>query len=546
MMQLRPYQQEAHDSVIESWDTFRKVLIVQPTGTGKTIVFCKATNTVVGKGARVLILAHRGELLDQARDKMTKSTGLGCSLEKAESTCIGEWYRITVGSVQTLMNPERLELFPKDYFTHIIVDEAHHALSPSYQTIFDYFEDAYVLGVTATPDRGDLKDLGNFFECVAHEYKLYEAINDGFLVPIKAQTIPIKIELPSTPGEYSLKACGTALDPYLESICQDMAVRCKDKKTVVFTPLIATSIKMKGMLEKHGLRVAEINGKSFDRDEILEDWESGNKYDVLLNSMLLTEGWDSSIVDSVIVLRFTKIRSLYCQMVGRGTRIHGCDVNAPHLTSQERKELIVNSSKPHLMLFDYLFHSDRLDLCRPANLVAEDEFVSNKMTEIMAESNMELDLEDVALQAESDCVADREDALAKQLAKLQHKKAKLVNPVQFELSVQAEDLVNYEPAFGWEMESPTAYQTKTLEKSGILPDGLSSGKAQKIIDRLKERSDQQLSTPKQIRFFEQKGFKHVGNWKFDDARRLTNRIAGNGWRIPMGIDASTYDPNNKG
>ena len=163
MSALRPYQQEAVGSIRDEWDRGTlKTLLVLPTGTGKTIVFAAITEECVRKGERVLILAHRGELLEQAADKIKKSTGLGCSVEKAEQTCIGSWFRVTVGSVQTLMRDKRLAGFKRDYFDTIVIDEAHHCISDSYQKVLGYFQNAKVLGVTATPDRGDMKDLGTY------------------------------------------------------------------------------------------------------------------------------------------------------------------------------------------------------------------------------------------------------------------------------------------------------------------------------------------------------------------------------------------------
>ena len=136
-MELRPYQREAKEAIFDKWaDGMNKILLVLPTGCGKTIVFAKVAEECVRRGQRVLILAHRGELLEQARDKIAKVTGLGCSLEKAQSSCLNEWYRITVGSVQTLMREKRLEQFSDSYFDTIIVDEAHHCLSDGYQRGF--------------------------------------------------------------------------------------------------------------------------------------------------------------------------------------------------------------------------------------------------------------------------------------------------------------------------------------------------------------------------------------------------------------------------
>ena len=219
---LRPYQEEARRAVEREWDEGRaKTLLVLPTGCGKTIVFAMVAKDVVDGGGRVLVLAHRGELLDQAADKIGKATGLGCSVEKAERTSVGEWFRVTVGSVQTMMRPSRLERFPHDWFDAIIVDEAHHALSASYQAVLDWFDGADVLGVTATPDRGDRRDLGAYFDSIAYEYTLPRAIKEGYLCPIKAQTVPLAIDLAAVrtqSGDYSAGDLGTALDPYLERI----------------------------------------------------------------------------------------------------------------------------------------------------------------------------------------------------------------------------------------------------------------------------------------------------------------------------------------
>ena len=108
-MELRPYQKEAKEAIFEQWDSgVSKTLLVLPTGCGKTVVFAKVTEECVRQGDRVLILAHRGELLEQAADKLMKTTGLGCALEKAESSCQGSWFRVVVGSVQTLMREKRL------------------------------------------------------------------------------------------------------------------------------------------------------------------------------------------------------------------------------------------------------------------------------------------------------------------------------------------------------------------------------------------------------------------------------------------------------
>ena len=526
-MELRPYQKEAKEAIFEQWDSgVLKTLLVLPTGCGKTVVFAKVTEECVRKGDRVLILAHRGELLDQAADKLMKTTGLGCALEKAESSCQGSWFRVVVGSVQTLMREKRLGSFPADYFNTIIIDEAHHCISDSYQRVLQHFPEAQVLGVTATPDRGDMRNLGVYFESLAYEYTLPKAIKEGYLSPIKALTIPLKIDMSNVSvqaGDFKASEIGTALDPYLEGIAQEMQKYCMDKKTVVFLPLVKTSQKFRDLLNAYGFQAAEVNGDSQDRAEVLKDFDAG-KYNVLCNSMLLTEGWDCPSVDCIVVLRPTKVRSLYCQMVGRGTR------------------LSPETGKDHLLLLDFLWHTERHELCHPASLICENEEVAQKMTEnLEQEAGIVVDIEEAEKTASEDVVAQREEALAKQLSEMKKRKGRLVDPLQFEMSIQAEDLSNYVPSFGWEMGPPSDKQKHTLEKLGIMPDQIeNAGKAAKILDRLDKRKNEGLTTPKQIRYLESKGFQHVGTWQFDTAKNLIDRIAGNGWKIPNDVVPQEY------
>ena len=525
--ELRPYQQQARDRIHAEWDAgHTRTLLVLPTGTGKTIVFASVAADQVRAGDRVLILAHRGELLEQAADKLQRSTGLVSAVEKAESTCLDSWFRVVVGSVQTLQRTARLERFPQDYFGTIIIDEAHHAITDGYRRILDYFSGAKVLGVTATPDRGDMRNLGEVFDSLAFEYKLTDAIKEGYLCKIMAQTIPLQLDITSVTmsgGDYAVGDLGTALDPYLEQIAAEMARRCKSRKTVVFLPLIKTSQKFRDLLNAHGFRAAEVNGQSDDRRQVLADFDAG-KYNVLCNSMLLTEGWDCPSVDCVVVLRPTKVRSLYSQMVGRGTRL--------------------SPGKTDLLLLDFLWMTDKHELCRPADLVCEDRTVARQMTEHLAETGCPEDIEEAAAQASEDVVAQREEALAKQLAEQRRKKAKLVDPLQYEMSIQAEDLSGYVPTFGWEAGPPSEQQTAALEKLGILPDAVeSAGKAALLLDRLNKRRDEGLTTPKQIRCLEKYGFQHVGTWSFEAARHMIDRIAAQGWRgVPKGVNPRTYTP----
>ncbi|WP_305177800.1 DEAD/DEAH box helicase [Faecalibaculum rodentium] len=525
-MQLRPYQEEAKQAIFEQWKQGnRKTLLVLATGLGKTIVFCSTIEQCVKEGQRALILAHRGELLTQAAEKLHKTTGLIASLEKAESSCLGDPARVVVGSVQTMQSDKRLARFPQNYFDVIVVDEAHHALSDGYQRVLEHFPDAKVLGVTATPDRGDKRNLGQYFDSIAYQYDIAQGIRDGYLSPIRALTVPLSIDLTDVSvqaGDYSSGDLGEALEPYLEQIADAMQEHCRGRKTIVFLPLVATSQKFRDILESRGFRAEEVNGTDSpeSRKAKLHAFESG-QLDVLCNSMLLTEGFDCPSIDCVICLRPTKVRSLYTQIVGRGTRLH--------------------PGKDYCLILDFLWHSERHELCHPAHLVSEDPAVQAKATEMMEEATEDedpqmFDIEDLVVEAEKEVVAEREASLAKQLKEMSQRKSKFVDPLQWELSINTNELASYEETMPWEMKPITEKQKRALEKAGINPDEIdTNGKASLILNKLTKRRDAGLTTPKQIRFLEKRGFRKVGEWRFEEARGLIDRIAGNGWRIPADL-----------
>lgn len=525
MYTLRPYQKEASARIMEQWEHgVKRTLLVLPTGCGKTVVFSDVVKKSTSDGSRALILAHRQELLDQASDKLAAAFGIHTALEKAEHSSLGANELVTVGSVQSLAQPKRLAQFPPDYFKTIVVDEAHHCLSESYKRVLDHFQ-ANVLGVTATPDRGDKKALGQYFESAAYEYSMRSAIKEGYLVPIKAQMIPLELNISDVKmsnGDYATGELGEALEPYLLQIADEMKKYCYGRKTVVFLPLISTSQKFRQMLEDVGFRAAEVNGTSKDREEILEDFEKG-KYDVLCNSMLLTEGWDCPSVDCIVVLRPTKVRSLYQQMVGRGMRLH--------------------PGKDHLLLLDFLWMTAKHDLCKPSSLICRSAEVAAQMDQNLQADDEPHDILEAEEQAENDVVEERERSLARQLAEQRAMRRKLVDPLQYSISIGAEDLSDYEPTFTWEMEPPTEKQIQALEKFGIFSAEIpNKGYACMLMDRLISRKNEGLSTPKQIRCLERYGFRHVGMWPFDVAQKMIGALAAHHWQLPYGYNPAEYLP----
>lgn len=491
MMTLRPYQKEAVDSIIDKWNEWQRELLVLPTGCGKTVVF----NTVAhGRPGNTLILAHRDELIEQARDKYYRMFGEPTGKIKASETSLE---RVTVGSVQTMMR--------RDYsgqFGTVIVDEAHHTISDSYMNVLGQFPEASVLGVTATPDRGDKKSLARYYEGIAYEYSLKQAVADGYLCNISARTVPLEIDMSAVKvscGDFQVDSVAETLEPYLPRIAEAIQEYASARKTVVFCPLISIAQELAGMIP--GAR--EVNGQSPDRKETLEWFDKAGPGSVLCNAMLLTEGWDCPSVDCVVVLRPTKIRSLYAQMIGRGTRL--------------------SPGKENLLILDFLWLCQKHNLCKPANLVSDNEDDIKTVTRETEEE--EIDLFDAMTDAEE----QRRTALAEALAQQQKKKSKLINPLEIFSLLDDIGLADYEPTFKWEEADATEAQINALTNFGIDAEGITKGYASRIMDTLVKRAISHKATIKQVRALRKFGYDPI-DWTFEQASAKMGQLAAVGWK----------------
>ena len=534
-MELRPYQTKAIDAVEATFaNGGRSTLIVLATGCGKTIIFSNVAAREVRKGGRVLILAHRGELLDQAIDKLYKATGIQAGLEKADATSdtdiLTPPYTVVVGSVQSMKSPKRLARFNYNEFSLIIIDECHHALTNTYRAVIDHFPNARLLGVTATPDRGDMRSLSEVFQNISFEYSIIEAIRDGYLSPIHAQTIPLRIDLTGVAkqgGDYQVAGLGAALIPYLHQICREIKARCADRKTIVFTPLISISLEMKQIFIEEGItEIREVDGASKNRAETLTWFSNAPKGCVLLNSMLLTEGYDEPSVDCIVVLRATKVRSLYSQMIGRGTR------------------LSPETGKKNLLLLDFLWLTSTHDLCRPASILTDDQNLVEEITKKTSkETKGEINIDpSLLLEAQTKFAQKCKDTLAKRLEAQSHKKGKLFDALEYATLTGTTSLQNVQLKLG-ETNRPTLEQLDKLEKAGLACPGTYEG-AEQLLTAYQQRVDKNLTTAGQIRFLESRGFINVKDWSKDAANRIIRKIAACGWnRLPAGIgDPATYRP----
>jgi len=189
----------------------------------------------------------------------------------------------------------------------------------------------------------------------------------------------------------------------------------------------------------------------------------------------------------------------------------------------------LHPGKDHLLLLDFLWHTARHQLCRPGSLVAENDMADRMATR---DPGAEYDLLEGAEEAERDATAEREEKLARKLAEMRHRKKKLVDPLQYAISICDTDLADYVPAFGWEREPMTEAQRNALDSAGIDHGAIETkGHASAIMDVLKRRREDGLATPKQVRLLEQRGFERVGLWTFDRASAMISRLAQNNWRV---------------
>jgi len=328
-VQLRPYQQEALDAMAKAEaNGIKRQLVVLPTGAGKTVIFAHLP-IVRANSLPMLVLAHRAELLNQAKEKihfMNPSLSLG--IEKAEDK--SGMVDVVLASVQTLgrSNSSRIEGFSEDYFKTIVVDEAHHSAAPSYKKILDYFKADYVLGVTATPQRSDSVRLVDVFEEIVYYKTIENLIEDGWLCPligyrVKTQTDISEVEIVN--GDYKQEQLAEVIDNYSRNTCivnayNDLA---SVKKTIVFAAGVDHAKSLAKRFEENGTVVRIILGETEDeeRKEIFQSFKLG-KIQVIVNVGVLTEGFDEPGIEAIILAKPTRSTLLYTQIVGRGTRLN--------------------------------------------------------------------------------------------------------------------------------------------------------------------------------------------------------------------------------
>ena len=331
-----------------SLDGDRRYLLADFTvvrNTGKTIVF---SHLIKERGHPALILAHRDELIEQAADKISQVDG-STFIGRVKAGLNDVNHPIVVASVQTLSRQSRLSQMPKDIRT-VVIDEAHHAAADSYRRVIDYFsETELILGVSATLERHDKRQLGDVWEKVVFTRTILEMIEAGYLSDIRAHAVSLVgvdfTKLKVSHGDFIDSEVAEML---MEAHAPEVAVRAYNehaagRKTIIFTPTVAVAHAMADEFTRSGIKAAAVDGQMDieERRDILHRFSQG-EIRVVANCQVLTEGYDEPSVDCVMIARPTRSRVMYTQMIGRGTRLY--------------------PGKTDLLVLDLGGNTDRLDI----------------------------------------------------------------------------------------------------------------------------------------------------------------------------------------
>lgn len=319
---LRPYQVKGYeDCRARLRQGIYKILLVIPTGGGKTTVASHFIHSATSKGSRVLFLAHRKELIDQASGRLDDE-GIDHGIIKAGNKRYYPLQPVQVGSVQTLYRRQH-QLPAADV---IIIDEAHHVNGSSYLEILKHYPDAVILGLTATPFRMDGSGLGNVFNTLVAPVTLQELTDQGYLVPARAFTTPLEPDWSAVRikrGEFENAGVEKVVNNtrLVGDIYAQWKKHADGRQTVIFAHSLQHALRIKENFLAHGVPADYLDADTEDaqRDQVLARLASG-ELRVVVNMGILTEGWDCPSVSCVVLARPTKSCGLYLQMAGRALR----------------------------------------------------------------------------------------------------------------------------------------------------------------------------------------------------------------------------------
>lgn len=328
MIELRDYQSEAVSKIRQSMASGnRKVIYHAATGSGKTATSSDIATRACSLGKKVLFLANRRELIHQAENTLSEF-GLDCGIIMAgvEPNLSAN---IQIASMQTYIRRMDLDELRFNKWWHeadlIITDECHSSISPSFQKILKNYDTSFVLGLTATPCRGDGRGLGEFYDDIISTIDISKLIEQEYLVPVRyfAPHTPNLEGLKTVAGDYEKKELGKRVNTVklVGDIYDNWSIICPERPTIIFATNVAHSIFIKETFLKHGVAIEHVDAKTptEERKLALDDLKKG-RLQVITNVGILCEGFDFPAASCICLARPTKSLGLYIQMGGRGLR----------------------------------------------------------------------------------------------------------------------------------------------------------------------------------------------------------------------------------
>ena len=545
-MKLRTYQEHATQGIVDALRSHGSALCVMPTGTGKTIVFAELLR-MASKG-RGLVLAHREELILQGADKIERVTGTAPDIEMAAMRADANMLQrshVVVSSVQTQCagSPPRMERFNPDQFSLIILDEAHHAASPSWRKVVEYYKqnpNIKIVGFTATPDRLDRKALGDIFETVAYTYDIADAIGDGWLVPIKQRMVEVNSldysSIRTTAGDLNGRDLAQVMEDEhaLHEVATPAVELMAGRKTLVFAASVYHAQRLAEIFERHSLVAGFVCGKTPkpERAETVSRFASG-EINVLCNVGCFTEGFDDPGVEVVVMARPTKSRSLYSQMIGRGTRPLAGVVDFPTPDSPDaRRAAILSSSKPHVEVIDFAGNCGRHKLVTCVSILGGrhvDDDVVERANELAKNSDEAVDPDKIIGEAEEQLKAEAEERRRRIVAK----RAKLRAKVKYGTrTVDPFDTLDVSVPVGTTKyeRGATDKQIDFLAKHCINAESFTFRQASKVTITIIDRLKKGLSTPRQISTLKKYGVTAIEMTRAEASAEINTIAVREGWR----------------
>lgn len=526
MFTLRDYQFDAVSAIYKRLETDQTTLCVCATGLGKMVIAAFLIAEYVKRG-RVLFLAHRHELLEQAWEKINRVSGLHPELEKAGnyarlgSHLSGRFGDVVISSIQTQISPRgpgrRHDRFDPFEFALLVIDEVHRARSASYEMVIRHYLQnpaIKVVGTTATPNRTDKRAMGEIFQSVAYEMGTAEGVAKGWLVrPRVAYTTIHSLDLSSVKvsgGDFAQADLARVMQAYepLNQVAKATLDDCGDRKTIVFTVSVEQAKMLSEIINAHKPGSAQyVTGKTEDqrRHEMIRDFRVG-KFQYLVNVAVLTEGLDIPDCSAIVMARPTKSQLVFQQQLGRALRPLSGIVD-PHPTPEARIAAIAASSKPDALIVDLVGNSGKHKLSRATDILGGDK--DAKVRELaerkMQASDRPLDVVTALEDAEKEISEEAREVAAK-LGTVRARARKTMRWVD----VLDEYDIHPTQHFGWRTHRPaTDKQKNALQRYKIDPTGINIAQASAIIGRKKEewvKARQGPCTPKQAAFLRWKGF----------------------------------------